>query len=117
MVLEIDREGEARWRFALAPTDKWIIGIILGVLFSVLGYIGHQFSNQMETLHAREDLLVETMQHVVIQQAVTNAQMATLSSLIADVPGLAKAITEIKIRGEDNTRRIGDLEQLRNLKH
>ena len=116
MVLEIDRQDESRWHFALATTDKWIIGLILGVLFSVLGYIGHQFSSQMENLRGRNDLLVETMQRVVIQQAVTNAQMGTLSSQLADVPGMAKAIIEVKIRGEDNTRRIGDLEQLRNLK-
>ena len=107
--MEIDRQDESHWRFALASADKWVIASILAVLVSVLGYIGHGFSNQLSTQG-------DTLQRIVVQQAVTNAQMLTLSSQLADVPGLSRTIAEVKVKVEENTRRIGDLEQLRNLK-
>ena len=107
--MEIDRQDESHWHFALAPSDKWIIASILAMLVSVLGYIGHGFSSQLYEQG-------QTLQHIVVQQAVTNAQMLTLSSQLADVPGLARAVAEAKIKMDENSRRINDLEQLRNFK-
>ncbi|TPG50680.1 hypothetical protein EAH75_04370 [Rhodanobacter glycinis] len=57
-----------------------------------------------------------TMQTVVTQQAVTNAQLQTLSQQLADVPGLTRAMAEAKVQIERNTSDIRELQQTRRLK-
>ncbi|WP_161596274.1 hypothetical protein [Rhodanobacter glycinis] len=50
------------------------------------------------------------------QQAVTNAQLQTLSQQLADVPGLTRAMAEAKVQIERNTSDIRELQQTRRLK-
>lgn len=107
--VEITRLDNDHMQFRLGPVERWVIGIAALALVSLLGYVFHSFDNRLEAQ-------ANTMQTVVTQQAVTNAQLQTLSQQLADVPGLTRAMAEAKVQIERNTQDIRELQQTRKLR-
>ncbi|WP_379988463.1 hypothetical protein [Dokdonella soli] len=107
--MNVDRQDDSHWHFSLGPVEKWVVAGALSMLIGAFGYIGSGFATRL-------DEQGKTLQRLSEQQAVANAQMLTLTTQLSDVPGLTRAMAETKVRVDDNTRRIGDLEQLRKLR-
>ncbi|WP_246372960.1 hypothetical protein [Marilutibacter spongiae] len=107
--MEVQREGDGHWRFALGPVEKWIVAVAASVLVSG----GLWFANSLTT---RLDRQTERLQAVVTQQAVTNGQIATLSAQLADVPALTREMAQAKVQIDRNTQDIKELRQTRGLR-
>lgn len=107
--MEITRTDRDHLQFKLGPVERWVIAGSAMLLVFLLSYVFHSFDNRLEA-QAR------TMQTVVTQQAVTNAQLQTLSQQLADVPGLTRAMAEAKVQIERNTSDIRELQQTGRLK-
>jgi uncharacterized membrane protein len=91
-------------QFKLGPVERWVIVAAVLLLVFLLTYVFHSFDARLETQ-------AQTMQTVVTQQAVTNAQLQTLSQQLADVPGLTRNMATIQAQVERNTSDIRDLQQ------
>lgn len=107
--MDIKREGESSWHFRLGRIEQIVIGGAFSLLVFLIGYVFHSFDTRLET----QD---KTMQSVVTAQAVTNAQLATLSQQLSDVPGLTRQMAEIKVQTDRNTQDIHELQSVRHLK-
>ena len=113
--MRLDTLAEDRKTFSLGLWEK-LLFISVAALTGSIGYIGHNFSGQMDSLRQEARRTNDVTQVLAIQTAVTNAQMTTLTSQLADVPSMARLLAELKVEVAEHNRRIGDLEQLRNLK-
>lgn len=107
--MDITRMDNDHMQFKLGPVERWVIAGAFGLLVFLLGYVFHSFDGRLEAQGS-------TMQTVVTQQAVTNAQLQTLSQQLADVPGLTRAMAEAKVQIERNTSDIRELQQTRKLR-
>lgn len=107
--VEITRLDNDHMQFRLGPVERWVIAGSATLLIFLLGYVFHSFDNRLE-------MQATTMQTVVTNQAVTNAQLQTLSQQLADVPGLTRAMAEAKVQIERNTSDIRELQQTRKLR-
>jgi len=81
----------------------------VALLVFLLGWVFRNFDSRLETQ-------ADTMNKVVTAQAVTNAQLSTLSQQLADVPGLTRQIAEIKVQTDRNTQDIHELQSVQRLK-
>lgn len=107
--MDITRTDSDHLQFKLGPVERWVIVGGVALLVFLLGYVFHSFDNRLE-------IQANTMQTVVTQQAVTNAQLQTLNQQLADVPGLTRAMAEAKVQIERNTSDIRELQQTRKLR-
>lgn len=94
--------GDGRQHISLGPVERWVVSI--GAVLIVAG--GGWFARSMTT---RLDDQSKTMQAVVTQQAVTNGQIQTLTTQLADVPRLTREMAEIKVRVDRHEQDIRDL--------
>lgn len=113
MPMDLTPQPDGRLNFSLGPVERWVVAgaatlltILVGVVYAgITGKIGDQSTVQAETN--------KTLQQVVQQQAVTNAQMSTLSAQLADVPQLSRQMAETRVQVERNTQDISDLRRVR----
>lgn len=78
----------------------------LGATIIVVG--GGWFARSMTT---RLDEQSKTLQSVVTQQAVTNGQIQTLTTQLADVPRLTREMAETKVRVDRHEQDIRELQR------
>lgn len=107
--MDIKRSDDASWHFKLGPIERVVIGAGFALLVFLIGYVFRSFDSRLEA----QD---KTMQSVVTSQAVTNAQLQTLSGQLSDVPGLTRQMAEIKVQTDRNTQDIHELQSVRHLK-
>lgn len=107
--MDINRADDSSWHFKLGPIERVVIGGAFALLVFLIGYVFNSFDGRL----AAQD---KTMQAVVTAQAVTNAQLQTLSQQLSDIPGLTRKMAEIDVRTERNTQDIHELQQVRKLK-
>lgn len=89
------RAADGRWHFSVGPVEKWVVGAMgAGILAG--GY-----------------WLVGSVQTLVTQQAVTNAQLAALNQQLSDVPDLRRSVVELKVRVDKHEQEIGEIKQSR----
>jgi uncharacterized protein YwgA len=79
------------------------------------GFIGGLYWFGSNVL-GRLDMQGDAIQKLATEQAVTNAQMTTLSAQLADVPSLTREMAEVKVQVKRNTDDIEELRKLRGLK-
>ena len=107
--MDVERAGDGHWQFRLGPVERWVVTAAAAALLTICGWLANSFSQRLDRL---EQLLATG----TTQQAVTNAQMTTLSSQLADVPGLTRQMAETRVQLERNTQDIADLRRLRGIK-
>jgi hypothetical protein len=107
--MEITRTDSDHMQFKLGPIERWVIAGGFGLLVFLLGYVFRNFDTRLE-------VQASTMQTLVTQQAVTNAQLQTLSQQLSDVPGLTRGMAEIKVQVERNSQDIHELQQVKGLR-
>lgn len=89
--------------------EKLVLGGCIGLLVFLLGWTFHNFDGRLQVQG-------ETMQRMVIQQAVTNAQLLTQNQLLSDVPSLTQHSAEMRVQIDRNTQDIKDLQSVRALR-
>ncbi len=107
--MDLQRATDGSLHFRLGPVERWVIGACATLLIFLLGWVFNSFDARLAT----QD---KTMQTVVTQQAVTNAQLSTLSQQLSDVPGLTRQMAELKVQTQRNSEDIHELQSVRRLK-
>lgn len=107
--MDINRSADGHWHFRLGPVERVVMGGAFALLVFLLGWVFRNFDTRLETQ-------AKTMQEVVTAQAVTNAQLTTLSGQLADVPGLTRQMAELKVQTERNTQDIHEIQQVKRLR-
>lgn len=107
--MDVERAGDGHWQFRLGPIERWVVGIAATTLLALMAWLANSFSQRLDRL---EQLLATS----TTQQAVTNAQMTTLSAQLADVPTLTRQMAEIQVQVKRNTQDIDELRKLRGLR-
>jgi len=107
--MDIKRSDDGSLHFKLGPVERIGIAASFALLTFLIGYVFHSFDTRLEA----QD---KTMQTVVTAQAVTNAQLQTLSQQLSDVPGLTRQMAEMKVQTDRNTQDIHELQSVRHLK-
>jgi hypothetical protein len=96
--MDLQQQGDGRQHFTLGRVEKWIVGAIATAF--VAGGLW----------------LVSSVQTLVTQMAVANAQLSSLNNQLSDVPGLSKQVVELKVRVDNHDDEIDELRSVRNLK-
>ncbi|MET3654072.1 hypothetical protein [Dyella japonica] len=107
MDLQNSQDGHLHLR--LGPVEKLVVGGVVALLVFLLGWVFRNFDSRLQAQN-------ETMNKVVTAQAVTNAQLTTLSQQLSDVPGLTRQMAELKVQTERNSQDIHELQQVRKLR-
>lgn len=107
--MEIRKGEHGHRQFVLGPVEVGIASAIPAVLLMLLVFLGTTFTGQLgEQGKAITELAKE--------QAVTNAQLLTLSQQLADVPALTRAQAELRVRVDRHDEDLRELRQMRGLK-
>lgn len=96
--VDLQQQGDGRQHFTLGKVEKWVVGVV-GAAFLGGGF-----------------WLVSSVQTLVTQMAVANAQLSSLNNQLSDVPGLSKQVVELKVRVDNHDDEIDELRSVRNLK-
>lgn len=109
MTVDLEPRGDGRLHFSLGPVERWAVGIGAAVLVALIGWVANSITTRL-------DGLADAQGTLRTQQAVTNAQLTTLSAQLADVPQLTRQMAEIKVQVDRNSEDIKELRSTRNLK-
>lgn len=104
--MDAERQDDGHWNFRLGPVERVVIGAALVSFLGVLGWIGRSFTERLDSQKA-------TLDKLVTQQAVDSAQLAALSTQLANVPNLMREIAELRVRVDNHDEAIRDLRQRR----
>lgn len=107
--VDVARTNDDHWHFRLGPVERYVIAGAFSLLTFLAWWVFHEFS-------VRLDNSDKTQQTILVNQAVTNEQLRTLSSQLSDVPGLTRQIAELQVQTARNTQDIRDLQQMKGLK-
>lgn len=114
--MDIKSGNDGVTHLKLGPVERWIVGVGAALLFGATAYI---FNSITTTLDKQAQGLTNQTEQIVqikTQQAVTNAQLQTLSQQLSDIPGLSRQMAEIKVQTDRNTQDIHELQSVRHLK-
>ena len=114
--VEVSRSYDDHLHFRLGPVERWVVGLGALILVSLTGYVFHSFDDRLEKQSQAMETQGKAMSDVIKAQAVTNYQLQTLSSQLADVPSLTRQMAELKVQTDRNAQDIHDLQQVRRLK-
>lgn len=109
MAVDLQRQSDGRLHFSLGPVERWVAAIVAAAVLSMVAWLANSFSTRLDRM---EQLLGTS----ATQQAVTNAQMSTLSSQLADVPQLTRQMAEIQVQVKRNSEDIAELRRLRGIR-
>lgn len=107
--VDFSRATDGHWHFRLGPVERAVIAAAMSLLCFLAWWVFHEFS-------VRLDASDKTQQTILVNQAVTNEQLRTLSSQLSDVPGLTRQMAELQVQVGRNTQDIRDLQQVKGLK-
>lgn len=91
--MDVEKRGDTRWHFSLGPVERWIV--LLGATALVGGFVGAG-----KWFAGKVDAQGEQIETLVIQQAVANQSLTTISAQLSDVPQLRRDVVELKVRVE-----------------
>lgn len=100
---------DGRWHFALGPVEKWVVGLGAALIVTVAAWTANSVNGQLSAM-------AETLQRLSTQQAVTNSQLLSMNSQLADVPSLKLEIAKHAVQIEQNKQDVKELRQTRGLK-
>lgn len=107
--MDLQSTHDGHLHFRLGPVERWTVMGAVALLVFLLGWVFRNFDNRLEAQ-------ANTMNTVVTQQAVTNAQLSTLTQQLADVPGLTRQVAELKIQTQRNSEDIREMQQVKRLR-
>lgn len=96
--MDLQPEADGRQHFTLGKVEKWIVSAVATAC--VAGGLW----------------LVSSVQTLVTQMAVANAQLSVLNNQLSDVPGLSKQIVKLEVRVDKQDTEIAELRAVRNLR-
>lgn len=107
--VDIRQDNENSWHFRLRPAERWGISALTTAFFGLIGWVFLSWNTHMQDQG-------KALADVKTQQAVTNAQLATLTQQLSDMPALMRQIAELQVQTARNTQDIRDLQQVKGLK-
>lgn len=107
--MDAEQLRDGHWHFRLGPVERMVIVVVLAAFVSLLGWMGKSFA-------ARLDSQKDSLDQLVTQQAVTSAQLTTLSTQLADVPALTSQMAELRVRVDNHDEALKELRQVRGLR-
>ena len=102
MTMEIERQQDGRWHFALGVVERWVVGVVAAI---AIGVVVLGFNSVKDQLSKQNDLIDDLVQ----KQAVTNVQMVQLQAQLADIPRMLRDMAELRVRVDRNTDDIHEL--------
>ncbi|UPG89286.1 hypothetical protein L2Y96_18070 [Luteibacter aegosomaticola] len=114
--MDITRGNDGVTHLKLGPVERWVAGFVVTLLLGASAYIFMSITGNLEK--QAQGLSSQTAQigEIKTQQAVTNAQLQTLSQQLSDIPSLTRQMAELKVQTDRNTQDIHELQQVRHLK-
>jgi gas vesicle protein len=109
--MDVERREDGRWHFSLGPVERWVAGAVAAALGVLIWWTFTGITSRQDTFSQRQDKFSQTQQQMLTQQAVTNAQLQTLSKQLSDVPGLTRQMAEMQVQVQRNQQDIHDLQQ------
>lgn len=107
--MDAERRDDGHWHFKLGPVERVVIAVALTSFMGVLGWMGKSFANRLDSQK-------DSLDKLVTQQAVTSAQLSTLSAQLADVPALTRQMAELRVRVDRHDEDLKELRQVRGLR-
>lgn len=101
---------DGRRRFSLGPVELWIVGVCALAIVVLLGSFANSFIERMDKQEQASAKQNEQLQTLVTQQAVTNSQLITLSTQLADIPTITRQVAVLKAEQDEHERRLSRLE-------
>lgn len=92
--MDVQRQEDGRWHFALGPVEKWIVAVIAVGLLAGLG-TGFSYT-------------VTTMQKLVVGQALESQQLLQMQVTLAGVPNLQQQVVELDVKVARDTSDIAN---------
>lgn len=89
--------------------ERLVIVAVLSAFVALLGWMGKSFAWRLDSQK-------DALDKLVTQQAVTSAQLTTLSAQLADVPALTRQMAELRVRVDRHDEDIKELRQVRGLR-
>lgn len=102
--------------FVLGPVERWVVGIAAGLLGVLLALVYGGVTSKIDEQAQIIKVTNSTLGNIAMQQAVTNGQIATLTTQLADVPRITREMAETKVRVDRLEQDTKELRQLRGLK-
>lgn len=113
MTVDLERSDSKHWHFALGPVERWVVGIVAVGFIAGLVVIGNWFiQNQNEQSKGQKEQ-GEKIQTLVLQQAVANGTLSTITTQLTDVPQLRRDVVELKVRVDNLEQGQRELRQTR----
>ena len=99
--MDIERDDPGHWHTQFGQAEKWIVGVGALALAALISTGWFSMQSKLENIQ--------------VQQAVTNAQLLSINSQMADIPGLRQKVAENTVVIKRNTDDIGELRRMKGL--
>lgn len=107
--MDAEQQRDGHWHFRLGPVERLVMAAVLSAFIAMLGWMGRSFASRLDSQK-------DTLDKLITEQAVTNAQLTTLSAQLADVPALTRQIAELRVQVDRHNEDIKELRQVRGLR-
>lgn len=114
--MDIKSSADGASHLRLGPVERWIVGVCATLLVAAVGYVFTSITGNLEKQQQSQATQMAQIVEIKTQQAVTNAQLVTLSQQLSDIPGLTRQMAEIKVQTDRNAQDIHELQSVRHLK-
>ena len=102
--MEVQRQDDGKWHFALGPVERWIVGLIALAAGSLATWTVWTFDEQLEKQG-------ETQQELLRAAAVTNEKLESIASQMANIPSLLQTTAQMRVQIDRNASDIRELQQ------
>jgi len=113
--MDMQRQADGRRHISLGPVEYAIVGGCASLVVLLLGMVYSGITSKLEDQAGNQKELAASMNLMAQQQALTNGQIQTLTSQLADVPRLTRDMAEVKVRVDQHDQEIRDLKQFRRM--
>lgn len=103
------QQENGQQRILLGPVERWVVVSAAAALIAIGGWAARSVSERL-------DKQGEAIAALATQQAVTNANLTTISAQLANVPALTSDVAELKVRVDRHDEDIRELRGTRGLK-
>lgn len=109
MTMEVERQQDGRWHFALGPIEKWVAGLVTAMAMFAL-YSG------WNSIVTRQDAQADLLSKLTTQLAVMNVQLLQQQSQLVDMPALNQRVSKNEVRLDSVENSVRELRGMKGLK-